>query len=114
MHALRVENEEMKKKLVDGGPFAGPTNVVGRSYTSPSNLRPAEETKDKVLTHEMDGESCLNKSARTTVTLDSVRRHPFTNVVIEAPLSTVGRASTRTGMTVQPTQTSIWMPIPPI
>jgi len=34
----------------------------------------------------MDGESCLNKSARTTVTMDSARRHPFTNTVIEAPL----------------------------
>ena len=86
MQALRAENEDMKKKMVEGGPSAGPTNVVDRSYTSPLNLRPVEETKDKVPTHEMDGESCLNKSARTTVTLDSVRRHPFTNVVLEGPL----------------------------
>jgi len=72
---------------VEGGPSVGPTNVVGRSYTSPPNPRPIEETKDKVLTHEMDGESCLNKLVRTTVTLDSIRRQPFTNAVIKAPLS---------------------------
>jgi len=87
MQTLRAENEEMKKKLVEGGPSAGPTNVVGRSYTSFPNPRPIEETKDKVPTHEMDGESYLNKSTMTTVTLDSARRHLFTNVVLEAPLS---------------------------
>ena len=71
---------------MEGGSSAGSTNVVGRSYTSPPNPRPVEETKDKVPTHGMDGESCVNKSARTTVILDSARRHPFTNAVLEAPL----------------------------
>jgi len=75
----------MKKKLMQGGPSAGPTNVVSRSYTSPPNTRPVEEIRDKTPTHEMDGESCLNKSVRTTVTVDLARRHPFTNVVIEVP-----------------------------
>jgi len=86
VQALRAENEEMKKKLVEGEPSAGPNNVVSRSYTSPPNPRPVEETRDKVPTQEMDGESCLNKSARTTVTLELARRHPFTNAFIEAPL----------------------------
>ena len=63
----------MKKKLMEGRPSAGLTNVVGRSYTSPPNPRPVEETRDKVPTHEMDGESCLNKLAKTTVTMDSAR-----------------------------------------
>ena len=73
MQALRRENEEMKKKLMEGGPSAGPTNVVGRSYTSPPNPKPVEETSDKVHPHKMDGESCLDRSARTTVTVDSAR-----------------------------------------
>ncbi|XP_068497790.1 uncharacterized protein [Phaseolus vulgaris] len=34
----------------------------------------------------MDGECCLNKSARMVFMLDSARRHPFTNAIIEAPL----------------------------
>ena len=34
----------------------------------------------------MDDESCLVRSARTTVTADSTRRHPFTNTIIEVPL----------------------------
>jgi len=86
IQALRKENEVMKKKLVEGEPSAGPTNVVGRSYTSLLNPKSVEEIRDKAPTHEMDGESCLNRSARTTVTLNSARRHPFTNVIIEVPL----------------------------
>jgi len=35
----------------------------------------------------MDDESYLNKSVRTTATMDLVRQHPFTNVIIEALLS---------------------------
>jgi len=34
----------------------------------------------------MDDESCLVRYARTTVTTDSTRRHPFTNTIIEVPL----------------------------
>ena len=86
IQAPRTENEDMRKKLVEGGPSARPMNVVGRSFTSPPSSRVVEETKDKAPTHEMDGESCLNKSARTSGTLDSVRRHPFTNAIIEASL----------------------------
>jgi len=51
MQALRRENEEMKKKLMEGGPSTGPTNVVGRSFTFPPNSRPVEETRD----HPRDG-----------------------------------------------------------
>jgi len=90
----------MKRRLVEGGPSAGLTNVVVRSYTSPRNPRPVEESKDKVPTHEIDGESFLNKSTRTNVTFDSSRRHPFTNA--------------ETDMTVPTTRMSIWMPTPPI
>ena len=35
LQVLRRKNKEMKKKLGEGGPSAIPTNVVGRSYTSP-------------------------------------------------------------------------------
>ena len=86
MQALRRENEEMKKKLMEGGLSAGPTNVVGRSYTSLPNPRPVKETRDMAPTHEMDGESCVKKSTRTTITMDSAPRHPFTNAIIEVPL----------------------------
>jgi len=53
MQDLRRENDEMKKKLMEGGPSTEPTNVVDRSFASPSRPRPVEETKDKILTHEM-------------------------------------------------------------
>jgi len=86
MQALWRENEEIMKKLMEGGPSTGPTNVFGSSFTSPPNPRPIEDTRDRVPTHEMDGESFLNKSVRTTVTMDSTRQHPFTNTIIEVPL----------------------------
>jgi len=35
LQVLCRENEDMKKKLGEGGPSVVPTNVVGRSYTSP-------------------------------------------------------------------------------
>jgi len=114
MQALRAENEEIRKNLVEGGPSARPTNVVGRSYTSPTNPRPVEETRDKAPTHEMDGESCLNRSARMTVTLDSAYRHPLTNIFIEALLSDKWKGFNRDGMMDPPTQTTIWMRILPI
>ncbi|XP_068466503.1 uncharacterized protein [Phaseolus vulgaris] len=78
----------MKKKLGEGGPFAVPTNVVGRSYTSPPNPKPAKGTRDRLPPREteMDDELCLVRSARTTLTIDSTRRHPFTNTIIEVPL----------------------------
>jgi len=99
----------MKKKMMEGGPSAGPTNVVDKSYTSPPNPRPLEEIRDKVSTHEMDDESLLNKSARTTVTMDSARRHPFTNTIVEVPLpGTNGRVSTETDTMGLPIWMSIW------
>ena len=88
LQVLRRENKEMKKKLGEGGPSVVPTNVVGRSYTSPPSPRPAEGTRDKVPPREteMDDESCLVRSAQTTVTTDLTHRHPFTNTIIEVPL----------------------------
>ena len=35
LQVLRRENEEMRKKLGEGGPYVIPMNVVGKSYTSP-------------------------------------------------------------------------------
>jgi len=48
-----------------------------------------EGTRDRLPPRvtEMGDESCLVRSARTTVTADSTRRHPFTNTIIEVPLS---------------------------
>jgi len=86
MQALQRENDEMKKKSVEGGPSTGPTNVADRSFASPPHPRPVEETRDKILTHEMEGQSFLNRSAKTTITTDSAHRHPFTNTNIEVPL----------------------------
>ena len=36
LQVLRRENEEMRKKMGEGGPSVIPTNVVDKSYTSPS------------------------------------------------------------------------------
>ena len=70
--ALQKENEEMKRKFVDGGPSAGSTNLVGRSFTSPKTV---EKPKDKIHIQEVDGESYLNRLILTTDTLDSACRH---------------------------------------
>ena len=88
LQVLRRENEEMKKKLGEGGPSVIPTNVVGKSYTSPPNPDVAEGTRGRAPTREteMDDESCLIRSAWTTLMVDSTRRHPFTNNIIEVPL----------------------------
>jgi len=45
LQVLRRENEVMKKKLGEGGPSVIPTNVVGKSYTSPPNPDVAEGTR---------------------------------------------------------------------
>jgi len=52
LQVLRREKENMKKKLGEGGPSAVPTNVVGRSYTSSPNPRPAEGTRDRLPPQE--------------------------------------------------------------
>ena len=74
IEALCGENEYMKKKL------------VGKSVTSPPNPKAVEETKDRAPTLEMDGKSCPNKSVRTIDTVDSVRRHLFTDFIVWVPL----------------------------
>jgi len=78
----------MKKQLGEGEPSIIPTNVVGKSYTSPPNPNVVEGTRGRPLPREteMDDESCLIRSARTTVAVDSTRRHPFANTIIEVPL----------------------------
>jgi len=86
IQALCRENEDMKRKLIEEGPSIVPTNLVGKSVTSPPNSRAIEETKDKAPTQEMDGESCPNKLVHTTGKVDSVRRHPFTVSIIGVPL----------------------------
>jgi len=114
IQALQKENEEMKKKLMQGGSSTGPTNVVARSYTSRPNPGPVEETRDKTPTHEMDDKSCLNKSAKTTITMDSARRHPFTNVIIEVALPDKWKGFNRNRYDGSTHPDELWMPIPPI
>ena len=80
--ALRKENEEMKRKFVEGGLSAGPTNLVGRSFTTLSSPKTVEEPKEKIHFQEVDDKSYPNKSIPTTSTLDSVRRHPFIDSII--------------------------------
>ena len=47
LQVLRRENDEMKKKLGEGGPSVLPTNVVGKSYTSPpTQMWPREREAD--------------------------------------------------------------------
>jgi len=76
----------MKRKLIEGGWSVVPTNLVGRLFTSPPNLRADEETKDNAPTQEMDGESYPNKMVHMTGTMDSMRRHLFTDSIIGVPL----------------------------
>jgi len=38
--ALRKENEEMRRKLEEGGLFVGPTNFVNRSFATPTDMIP--------------------------------------------------------------------------
>ena len=53
LQVLRRENEEMKKKLGEGGPYVIPTNVVGKSYSSPQPIygrgdeRPTPSPRDR-------------------------------------------------------------------
>jgi len=47
LQVLRRENDEMKKKLGEGGPSIPPTNVIGKSYTSPPNPDVVEGTRGR-------------------------------------------------------------------
>jgi len=85
--ALQKENEEMKRKFVEGGPSTRPTNLVRRSFTTPTDPKTDEEPKEKIHTQEVDDETDPNKFIPTTGTLDLVRRHPFTDSIIGVPLS---------------------------
>ena len=79
----------MKRKEGSSGrgtPSVGLTNLVGRSFTTPTDPKTVEESKDKVHIQEVDGESYPNKSAPTTDTLDLVHQHPFTDSIIRVPL----------------------------
>ncbi|XP_068486402.1 uncharacterized protein [Phaseolus vulgaris] len=53
-----------------------------------SQPRAAEGARDRLPPREteMDDKSCWVRSAQTTVTTDSTRRHPFTNTIFEVPL----------------------------
>ena len=54
LQVLRRENKEMKKKLGEGGPSVIPTNVVGKSYTSPPDPDIAEGTKGRPPPREIE------------------------------------------------------------
>ena len=70
--ALQMENEERKKKWVEGGPSIGPGNLVGKSFIHPTDPRTVEEPR-AIHTQETEGESYLNRSVPTTNTLDVSR-----------------------------------------
>ena len=74
------------KKLVDGRPSVDSTNQIGRSFAISAGPQTERESKNKVLTLEMDGESHPNKSLNMIGTAMTGRRHPFTDFVMEAPL----------------------------
>jgi len=73
IEALRMENEDMKE-LVEGGPSIAPTNLVGKSITSPPNPKAVKETKDRDPTQEIDGESCPNNRHSGFCALTPVHR----------------------------------------
>jgi len=52
--ALRKENEKMKRKLSGWRLSVGLTNLVGRSFTTPTGFKTVEEPKDKIHTQEVD------------------------------------------------------------
>jgi len=84
--ALRKENEEMEKKFVERGSPARPTNLVGRSFTTPTDPKTVEESKEKIHTQEVHGALYPTKSVPTTGTLDLSHQHPFTDNIIGVPL----------------------------
>ena len=84
MRNLKGENEEMKR-LVDQQ-FGRPTNVVERSFATNDGPKAFEGPKDKVYTLEMNGESRPSKSMNTAGTVSASRCHPFTDLIMEAPL----------------------------
>jgi len=84
--ALRRENEEMKRKFVEGGPSVGPTHLVRKSFTTLTGPRTVKESKDKIYTQEVDDESYPNRPVPTIGTLDSARRHPFTDSIVGVSL----------------------------
>jgi len=114
MQDLRRENDEMKKKLMEGGPSTEPTNVVDRSFASPSRPRPVEETKDKILTHEMRENPFWTGRPRrpSPRTRPADTRSP--TLSLKSHYHTSERVSTEIDMTGLPTRTSILMHIPPI
>jgi len=75
-----------RMRMKSWGSSAGPTNLVGRSFTTLTNPKTVEELKDKVHTQEADSESYLNKSIPIIGTMHSVRQHPFTDSIIEVQL----------------------------
>jgi len=75
------------KKLVDGGPSLVPTNQVGRSFTTAVGPHAEREPKNNNLTVEMDGESHPNKMVNIIGTASPDRRHPFTDFIMDTPLS---------------------------
>jgi len=85
IRSLREENIEMRK-LMDGGPSIVPTNQIGRSSATAIDPQPKREPKNKNLTLEMDGESYPNKTINIACTTTADRRHPFTDLIMEAPL----------------------------
>jgi len=65
IQALRKKNEDMKRKLVEGGPSVVLNNLVSTSFTSPPNPRAVEETKDKApLMRWMVSHVLTSRSAR--------------------------------------------------
>ena len=111
IQALRRENEDMKKKLVEGGPSAVSTNLVGRSFTSPPNSRAIGETKDKrpSLRRWMASLVLTSRSARPVPWIWCANTlSPILSSGFHCQIS--GKASTGITMMTRPIQMSTWMP----
>jgi len=105
---LQKDNDEMKRKFLEGKPSARLTNLFDRSFTTPIDPKTIEEPEDKVHTQEVNDESYLNRSIPTTGTMDSVRRHPFTDSIIGVLLPDKWKDFNRIVMTARPTRKSTW------
>ena len=112
IQALRRENEDMKRKLIEGGPPIVPTNLVGESITSPPTQKRSRRQRTRPPLRRWMANLVL--TSRSTLPVQWILS---TDTCLPIPSSefncqTSGKASIGTAMTTRPTQMSTWMHTP--